>query len=149
MSAIIGLDPGLVATGIASIRGDVCVFAATIRTGLIVDAIKELSQFQINVPVAVQVPCRDGQKSPRFHGGGGMSLVRHALFCGEIIGRLRAHGYRVIEVSALDCRRAPMKLDAKLWCAAWHWTGTPPSEHARDAAEIARIGRRMIQEQGT
>lgn len=134
----IGVDPGCVATGWAVIRDGALVACGTLRTGNVSSALVEIARTHNCQVAGVQVPCVRGKRAPFFRRIGRMALVRHAQLCGEIVGALRAGGITVLDIAPQDCRGAT-KRRRTYWLAAWNWRGRTPSEHARDAAEIARI----------
>lgn len=78
----------------------------------------------------------ESETKARYYGEGGRSRARGVGVNEGIRQAIASYaetlGLRVVEV------RARGKIPAEAWRAAWKWKGRLPSEHARDAAELAR-----------
>jgi len=137
----IGIDPGY-RTGLAIVN-------RTTRRLMVWETLKEPDDiFDHDIEEAVkesgaqtvyiQVPVKLGGKLAWFPGKGKASpaaLVKNAMLAGWFAGFFEAQGYKVIPVPPR--RGTGLKRSPALWRADWKWEGRLPSEHVRDAAEIA------------
>ena len=148
---LVGIDPGCGATGWALVETKPMriLDIGTWRGGP--EKIQQLTMEWLDVHqvergieyhVAIQVPGLWDGKWPRFYAGdkSGVGFAKHAMMAGWLCGMFSACGWEVVPCPSAEMRKKGPKLPVALFRADWSYSGTPTSEHARDAAYIALWG---------
>jgi hypothetical protein len=136
---ILGVDPGCSATGWAILsEGGELLEAGTLSAGDIPAAIAQIARTGKITHAIVQVPVLPSEPAPRWNPGSGVALAKNAEVAGEIVGFLRGIGLPVEKILATRCRRIGMGASQRVFEADFGTGHGRISEHARDAAFLAK-----------
>ena len=143
---ILGIDPGLSATGLAWVCDGAqprLLDIRTMRGARMFAQVVSAAKYHGIQPdlVAVQVP----QMNPAIFGDNAraraMGVVKNAALANEIVGWLEGQRYDVVKIA--PGRGSGCKMPLAQWRAIWRYKGRT-SQDARDAAMIALQGGRKI-----
>ncbi len=146
---VVGIDPGITATGLAMVTApDTLVFTATLKAPLVEDVLAVVRHWAYQetehvTSVVMQVPFEKDKPAP-YWSKSAIAFGRHCWFCAELYRALYDAGYHVIR--QLPMPNMGLKRPVGVWRVEWNWPKGKrvPSEHARDAAQIAREALRRI-----